>query len=46
MAPEELSSGRYFCGVDLLTLTVVLLTVNLQALKAVRANPVDALRDE
>lgn len=37
-------SGFLLGGV--LTLAVVLFTVNLQALKAVRANPVDALRDE
>ena len=30
----------------LLTLLVVLLTVNLQTLNAVRANPVEALRNE
>ena len=41
----ELSVGGFLLG-GLLTLLVVLVTVNAQALKAVRANPVDALRDE
>ena len=41
----ELGASGFLSG-GLLTLLVVLLTVNLQTLKAVRANPVDALRTE
>ncbi len=41
----ELGASGFLSG-GLLTLLVVLLTVNLQTLKAVRANPVDALRYE